>query len=108
MIEAEQKRHARAHAHAAENRFFDVFVAAHAQDVARHVFEAERCRRFVRTSVAPNIHGDDFEVSREMSDLVHPEIMVKGIGMDHYKWKSFTGDFVIDFNAVGCAVGHGC
>jgi hypothetical protein len=43
-----------------------------------------------------------------MRDLIHPEIVVKGVGVDHYERQTFAGNFVIDLDAVGGAVGHAC
>ena len=96
MIQAEQDGHARADADAAEDRFGHFFVPAHSENVVRHVFQAERRFRFVGTAVAANIDGDDFEVGGEMRDLVHPQIVIEGIGVDHDEGKPLAGNFVVD------------
>ena len=39
-----------------------------------------------------------------MRDLVHPEIMIEGIGVNHDEGKTFAGDFVINLKSVGGTV----
>src|SRR5213594_846829 len=36
-----------------------------------------------------------------LSDLVHPQVMVERICMNHDERKAFAGNFVVNFNAVG-------
>src|SRR6266511_1421626 len=104
MIESQENRHARTNADAAQDRFVHAFVAANSEHVVRHLLEAERRRRFVRSTITADIDRDNFEVGREVGDLVHPQIMVKWIGVNHDEGKAFAGNFVVDFNAVGGAV----
>src|SRR5215510_3605194 len=106
MIQPEQKRHPRADAYAAENRLFHRFVAANSQHVVGHLFETEGRRWFVRAAIPADVHGDNFEVGREVSDLIHPQVVVEGIGVDHHERQAFAGNFVVDSDAIGGAVGH--
>jgi hypothetical protein len=39
-------------------------------------------------------------------DLIHPQVMIERIGMDHDEGKSLARNFVVDFETVGGAVGH--
>ena len=39
-----------------------------------------------------------------MADLVHPEIVIKRIGVDHDKREALPGDFVIDFDPISYTV----
>jgi hypothetical protein len=41
-----------------------------------------------------------------MRDLIHPEVVVERVGVDHDKREPFAGNFVVDSEAVGGAVGH--
>jgi len=52
------------------------------------------------------VDGNNFEIGREVGDLIHPQMMIEGIGMNHDKGHAFAGDFIINFYAVGGAVGH--
>ena len=88
-------------ADAAQDRFVHAFVAANAEHVVRHLLEAERRRRLVRSAVTADIDRNDFEIGREMGDLVHPQVMVERICMNHDERKAFAGNFVVNFNAVG-------
>src|SRR5262249_44034778 len=106
MIQPEQKRHPRADAYAAENRLFHRFVAANSQNVVGHLFETEGRRWFVRAAIPADVHGDNFEVGREVSNLIHPQVVVEGIGVDHHKRQAFAGNLVVDSDPIGGAVGH--
>ncbi len=39
-----------------------------------------------------------------MADLVHPEIVIKRIGVDHDKREALPGDYVIDFDPISYTV----
>jgi hypothetical protein len=41
-----------------------------------------------------------------MRDLIHPQIVVERIGMNHDEGQTFAGNFVVDSQAVRGGIGH--
>ena len=41
-----------------------------------------------------------------MGDLVHPQIMVEGVGVDQHHRRANAGDLVMDIDAIGAAFRH--
>jgi hypothetical protein len=41
-----------------------------------------------------------------MRNLIHPQVVIKGVGVDHDKRQACAGNFVVDFDAVGGAIRH--
>jgi len=81
-------------------------LTKNAENVGRHVIKSKRRGRLIRTAVTPNINRDDPEVCREMRDLIHPQIVVERIGMNHDEGQTFAGNFVVDSQAVRGGIGH--
>ena len=82
----------------------NAFVTANAKHIVGHILQAERRRRLVGSAITANIDRNNFEIGREVRDLIHPQVMVEGIRVNHDEGETFAGDFVVNFYAVGAAV----
>jgi hypothetical protein len=104
MVETEEYSNAGTDADTTKDCLVHTLLLANRKDIIAHVLEGKLAGGFVGPPITPDVKRNDPEGAGEMADLVHPEIVVKRIGVDHDKREAFPGDFVIDLYPIGYAV----
>jgi hypothetical protein len=106
VIEPQEKRDPRADAATAADRALDAQVLHHAENVVAHIFQRVGGCDLGGAPIAADIDAHDLEPGREMGSLVHPKVMVEGIGVNENHRRPVTRDLVPDVDTIGAAEGH--
>jgi hypothetical protein len=106
MVERKLDYQIPADADTAKYGLWDPFPPAYPDYIFRHFGDAGFRDRLLRPAIAPDIDRYDFEERRKMRHLIHPQAMIKRVGMYEHHRKAFPGDLVVDLDTVDCSIRH--